>query len=397
MRGKISVYLIIILSFTGQVFSQYNENNIPVTKHYPVIELKFHTGKIVKNYSEIPDRKQAYLFELMLGEQTNGNKSWQQIYGLPQTGLSFIYGQLGNKGELGNVFGIVPNLTFNTVRQKIWNVKVTLGIGLAYFNKPFNKETNPENKLIGSAITNMSFASAYFQFNLSPSFSTMAGITSLHCSNGHYQVPNVGLNMQTLNLGLKYYLNGKITNYEPKETEVPKGIIKKNIRIGVGIHEFAKTTGPVGGPKYPIYITSFYLSKRYGKVSNVHAGIELKHYASYYNYIADSSLYENKERLNATVFTFFMAHELMVGRLSLVTQGGLDLFNPFYARYYKETVGTKNGLFRFLETVTSTRLGLQYYVFDTKFNNARNLFFGIYIKANFGQADFLCMDIGFTF
>ncbi len=393
MRNSLILLLLLVIrpcysSPGDSLYSIYNKKN-------PVIEARFHYGKIVRNYGNMPDRREAGLFELFVGKQTNGEKDWQQIYGLPQTGVSFFYGGLGNNAVLGSVFGIVPNITFGSASKKKWNVKVTLGIGFAYFNKPYNTVSNEKNEVIGSSITNMSMAELYLQRNLTPRLSLTGGFLAMHCSNGHYQVPNVGMNLPALNIGLKYYPETRNYDFPRREVTVPKGKIRLNVRFGMGIHEFAGTFGPVGGPKYTIYHTSVYLSKRYGRVSNVYAGFEAKYYTDFYQYIVKNDYFPSHPHMNATVLTYFMAHELMIHKLGFLLEGGLELYNPFYKKYHSDEANKT--IFDFLETYTSSKIGLQYYLFDPKYCNAPNVFLGLFVKANFGQADYVGTNIGVSF
>ena len=376
MRNSLILLLLLAIrpcysSPGDSLYSIYNKKN-------PVIEARFHYGKIVRNYGNMPDRREAGLFELFVGKQTNGEKDWQQIYGLPQTGVSFFYGGLGNNAVLGSVFGIVPNITFGSASKKKWNVKVTLGIGFAYFNKPYNTVSNEKNEVIGSSITNMSMAELYLQRNLTPRLSLTGGFLAMHCSNGHYQVPNVGMNLPALNIGLKYYPETRNYDFPRREVTVPKGKIRLNVRFGMGIHEFAGTFGPVGGPKYTIYHTSVYLSKRYGRVSNVYAGFEAKYYTDFYQYIVKNDYFPSHPHMNATVLTYFMAHELMIHKLGFLLEGGLELYNPFYKKYHSDEANKT--IFDFLETYTSSKIGLQYYLFDPKYCNAPNVFLGLFRK-----------------
>jgi hypothetical protein len=222
----------------------------------------------------------------------------------------------------------------------------------------------------------------------------LLGLSALHASNGHYQVPNAGLNVVVLHAGIKYYPYKRITHYSRKDILVDKGNMKVNMRLGYGVHEFAGTYGPVDGPKYNVYSGALYLSRRFGKVSNVYAGFEGKYYEDYYEYIESNQIFENNLHLKATVVSFIAAHELMINRFGLVTQGAIDFYTPFYSRYYY-LVGSKKGVFQFVEKYLSSRIGAQYYLFDTEYNNRSNVYLGLFVKAHFGQADFVSMDIGF--
>jgi len=354
-----------------------------------------HYGYVVENYSTIPKSKNPILLELSPSIQTNGSKEWHHIFGFPKFGGTLLIGNLGNKEQLGYVIGAFPNFTFNSTNKKWYVPRISLGLGLAYFSKTFSK-TDSINYYIGSHITAMAHAAIYVQPRLNDHFELKAGIAVTHCSNGHYQVPNLGINLPSIFLGLAYHPRTFPSKFERKDIQVPLSKIRFNIRTGIGIHELARTFGPAGTPKYAIYVTDLFVSKRFGKVSNVQAGLEIKHYNSFYNYIVKNEFFTGKQKLKATVFTAFLAHELMIGKFSLLTQGGINVYNRFYDQYilmYKSERGLKSELKKYI----STRLGIQYYLFDPKYCTRSNIFIGAYIKANFGQADFTCAQVGFVF
>lgn len=340
--------------------------------------------------------KGPFTIEIAPGVQTNGRKEWQQIFGFPEVGCSIFYGSLGNSMNLGNILCVVPNITFNTLNPHWYAPRTSLGLGLAYFNKPYNRNTDSTNSYIGAPITAMAYVKVYLQTKLSDHLLITAGIMLSHCSDGHYQVPNVGLNMFSLFVGINYSTKIYPYHFEKRTLDVPKSKIKLNVRTGVGVHVLAQTLGPTGTPKYAIYSNDIYLSKRYGMVSNLHAGFEINQFNSYYNYIVANDYFSNQQKLKSTVVTCFIAHELMIGRFSILTQIGVNLYNPFYDNYinmYKSEQGIQTDL----KKIFATRLGVHYYFFDPKYCTRNNIFIGAYVKANLGQADFICTQLGFVF
>lgn len=387
----------IIIAFLIQVyFSKASGIDRDTIKHrYYTFEINFHYGYVVENYSIVPKSRNPFLLECNLAIQTNGNKEWQNVLGFPRVGCSLFFGNLGNKDQLGYLTGVLPNVTFNTANRKWYLPHVKLGLGLAYFTKKYSN-TDTVNFYIGSHITALAHAALYIQPRLTKHLELTAGIAVSHGSNGHYQVPNLGINLPSVFVGLVYHPATFPEKFERREIMIPPSKIRFNIRAGIGVHELARTLGPVGTSKYAIYVTDVYLSKRYGNASNVQAGLEINHYNSFYNYIVNNDFFTGQQKLKATVFTAFLAHELMMGRVSLLTQGGINIYNRFYNQYilmYKSERGLKSELKKYI----STRLGLQYYIFDTKYCSQNNIFIGAYIKANFGQADFICTQIGFVF
>lgn len=360
-----------------------------------VWESAVNVGWIVRNSPEVPNNKAPFYISLNPSVQTRGKQEWHQVLGYPRVGCKLTVGNLGNNRELGYLFGLTPNMTFNTSPKHWYSPSVNLGLGIAYFNKPFDKNSNPWNLYIGSSITAMAEAGVQIQPKISDKVSLITGLRVIHCSNSHYQVPNLGLNVISAYVGLLIHSKPFINKPEPSVLNIPKSRIHLNFRSGIGIHELAKTVGPTGTPKYTIYVNDIYLSKLYGKVSNVHLGLEVKYYNSFYNYIVENDFYNKDRKFSATVFTAFLAHELMVKRFGLVTQGGINLYNKFYGDYMNQFL-SERGFQLELKKIFSTRLGVQYYLLDPKYCSRTNIFLGAYIKANFGQADFICFQAGVT-
>ena len=359
------------------------------------LEATLHSGYIVRNSGDVPHNKTPFLLALNPSFQTKGYDDWHQFYGFPRIGFRVTYGDLGNSRELGKMVGFTPNITLKTSHTKWYMPAINMGLGLAWFNKPYDTETNPANFYIGSHITAMAEAGVQIEPKIGEKTSLVAGIHVIHCSNSHYQVPNLGMNLISIHAGVLFHAGNSLPAVK-QNTDIPKSRLKLNFRTGIGIHELARTFGPAGTPKYKIYVNDIYLSKRYGKISNVQAGLEVNYYKSYYNFIVTNNLFDNDRHLKATVFTAFLGHELMIKRFSLLTQGGINLYNKFYNSYismYK----SEQGMSLALKKIFSTRLGLQYYIFDPQYNTRSNVFIGAYIKANFGQADFACMQVGVVF
>ncbi len=389
MRSLIVVFVITCLSV-----SLVHANNDTLARRYWSLETDLYFGHIVENASNVPKSTNPYLFEFNPSVQTNGNKEWHHIFGFPKVGCSVILGDLGNHRELGNIIGLMPNITFSITKHHWYSPRICFGLGLAYFNRPYDVQNDSNNVYIGSHITALAHASLYIQPKITKHFSLKAGIAVFHCSNCHYQVPNLGINFPAVFIGFIYHPLALPSRFERRRIQVPDSKLKFNIRVGLGVHELAGTFGPIGTPKYAIYITDLYLSRRYGRASNVQAGFEIKHYNSYYNDIIANERFTEDQKLKATVISVCLGHELMIHRFSLLTQGGINIYNPYYNKYqYKKQKGLREEFKKYI----CTRVGVQYYLFDPKYCTSSNIFIGTYIKANFGQADCACIQLGVVF
>lgn len=393
MKGFIT-FLIIFLALTGyaQENKEYNYKDINF------VSLKLHSGLVINNYiyfDSFPKRNPSALMEFKFGKQTTGTKNWQQFYGFPQVGVSAIGGYLGNTKQLGYILGVVPNVAFNTRNKAKWSMKIRMGLGLAWFNKPYDSITNPHNILIGSHLTALVIADFYFQRNISENLNFEFGLSVIHASNGHTGLPNVGLNMITANAGLKYYLDKQSAEFNRKKKMLADRKLKYIARFGMGTHKFGNELGPVNGPSYPVYDAAFYIGKPMGKLGSAMVGIGYKYYTSFYEKIIEGGLYDEKYHLKSSVFTFLLAYEFEMGQMSLLTQGGINVYNPFWQKF-KRLINENMTFYKKIEGLISTRLGLQYYFFD-KEKYDKNIYLGLYIKANMGGADFVSLSTGFMF
>lgn len=384
--------LLFIFSFALLLTAVFSQDTTYQKKSF-FIEPILNAGKIIKNYPSFPSNDFCLVNELNLGWQTQGNKAWHHSYGFPQLGVALIYAYQGNDRVLGRTFSLMPNFSIHTLRKKNHTLELSIGCGFAYFPLIYDSLQNRENILIGSKVTAAASFSLNYLTGLSEKMQYKFGLSTFHFSNGHAQLPNVGLNSILFTTGLKYFIK-PLTPLPPcKKTEREKTPILVSVRAGIGMHEFGNELGPVGGPKYKIFTASVYGSKRMGKVSNVHAGIMSKYYSNYYEYISDNLVFSN-QRLKSNTFIFMLGHEFLCGRISLLTEGGINLYNPFY-KYYNRKV--KNDFFKFSRTWFCSRLGFQYYFLKPSATRRVNMYTGIYINANFDKADFNELCVGILF
>ncbi len=398
-RSQLLLIILFVVTIPLQAQQRLRLNDsIKLNKKY-FLEANLHSGLIINNYvywDSFPSRNPSAIVELNFGKQTIGEKQWQQHYGFPQVGVSLIGGYLGNSNELGYTIGMIPNVTINAINENKWSLKIKMGLGFAYFNKPYDAESNRTNILIGSHITNLSIAQLYFRRILNESTDLNFGLSAIHASDGHYQLPNVGMNMITAHLGLKHYL-GKRPGVFYTDDSYLKGAkeIGYGIRAGIGMHEFGNELGPVNESKYTITDLAFYLKKPAGKLGSALAGVGYKYYSSFYEKIVEDSTFNSNLHLKASVFTVFLGYEFEMGRMSLLAQGGINVHHPFWKRF-TELIEEEWTFYKQVEGLISTRLGLQYYFFEPQKYN-QNLYLGMYIKANMGGADFVSLSTGFVF
>lgn len=94
-------------------------------------------------------------------------------------------------------------------------------LGLTFNWHPYNEETNPQNKVIGSKVTAYIDADFYLSWRLSNHLDLNTGISLSHYSNGNTSIPNAGLNIIGGRVSLAYYLNRKNDKLIPKRAIPP--------------------------------------------------------------------------------------------------------------------------------------------------------------------------------
>lgn len=331
--------------------------------------------------------------ELRAGSKLNGRKPWHRSYKYADAGVAFTYGSIGNSEILGSYFSVIPELTIPWKEPGRWKTSVSLGLGAACFNKPFDKLTNRENIVIGSRFSFCANAAFNAEYGLNKSWVFCIRPQIYHASNSHSNLPNVGMNLPVLTAGVKY-------RFEEKDKIIPDSARSFNdkiyftIRAGLGYNQFGGTTGP-GGPYYPIYLVSLLVTKKLSLVNKIQTGIEAWYNTGVYEFILSQDFYKENQRQKSYSMAWIAGHEFLMGHISLVTQGGIYLYHPFYRdrlkRFESYTMKEK------LKTIFPARIGLQYYMYDETARTKNNLFIGVYIKTNLGQADFLDTGIGYRF
>ena len=156
--------------------------------HY---ELSENVGKAIANQPSFPPVKASQLTEFSILRQCNGAEPWHQFYNFPETGVTFLFGTLGNQSVLGNVYAAFSTINFEKKKDKKLVFQKKIGFGFAYFDTPYNIQSNRDNIVIGSHVTAVATLVLGFKYRLSDNFYLNAGGSYFHFSNAHYQLPNL--------------------------------------------------------------------------------------------------------------------------------------------------------------------------------------------------------------
>ena len=132
------------------------------------------------------------------------NKIYRGVY----QGIGLAHYSFGNSEEVGNPTAIylfqgatIAQLSRSISLNYEWNFGISGGW------KPYNKQSNSFNGMIGSKLNAYMNANFYFKQQLSSEFDLIYGLTLTHFSNGNTKFPNAGLNATDVKVGLTYNFN----------------------------------------------------------------------------------------------------------------------------------------------------------------------------------------------
>ena len=237
------------------------------------VESRLYLGKIVKHNPEIifDPPPLTYGFEIGMQWQTYGRKVWQEWQGYPKIGLALSYFNLGERDTVGNAYAVRYSITKDLWEKEKWHIDFQFGGGFAWLDRPFNRLSNPSNNAIGSALNAFALINFRVNYQLNTYWTASAGISLTHYSNGAGRLPNLGINVPSLNFGMIYSSRPLsepdfIRHKQLKAAEKRFGL---RLEYGIGYREIQTT----GGPRYPI--RSYNIAGRFtiNKVNHAYLGL----------------------------------------------------------------------------------------------------------------------------
>lgn len=430
-----SIIVVLCLSAWTLMQAQVNEK--------PSWHTEFLYGISAEANDFFPERDPQ--FSLIIGMSQRIELAGKTQAQSPKIGLLGMYTDLGNKELLGHSYALIPYVSFPVFGKRWSGSQMQLGLGGAYFDTRFDPETNFFNQAVTTDLT-WAFRASIHQRLFTHRYGTLdAGLVYNHQSNGHTKLPNQGLNSFLLSLRqtwhgpptqrlaqaatsaddykLKYKRSSKRTG---SMDQIPSGSQEYlEMRFGYGLNVLALAFNDLR-PVRTFTIT-------WGKTHKGHLrwglGAFYRFYQHYHDYIQgnESLVRPGQEfesfRVNpwryGSNFGLHLNGEVLLGHFGVSTQLGLNLYKPAYGIDWRINegwdypprelppnwvLGEYNTKYQ-LKKHLSTRLGLRYYLWDTRFVNRGqtgrsletirvNPFIGGHINANLGQADFSELSFG---
>lgn len=306
-------------------------------------------------------------FELSIARLSYGKEEWEKDFLFPEKGLTIAYFNLGSPKRLGYGIAIYPYLDFPFSNKKDNKFVFRYGIGLGWVEKVFNAESNYKNAALGSHLNGVIHFDLHYEKDLAASsrLEISAGIT--HYSNGAYELPNLGINVATINLAYTKFFGDKIVLHKNILSTNENRKSEWNIYAGAG----SKKIYPPSGKKYTAGVISLLKIIPIKRNNNWGIGTDL-----FYDNSLTARLQQRGETLKGNTdnlrWGIYGAYEIHVGKTALVFNMGYYLFSR-----WKEDGNIYH------------RIGVRQY-----FNH---VFICMNLKTHYARADFVEFGFGYVF
>lgn len=409
----------ISIAYSTLVFSQVSIDS--KTTNPIIITPEFLFGITGESNTDFPEHKlQKQMILNLSWDHKNNQQDWAKVLKGPRTGISIGYTDFGNSESLGIAISALTFIEFNTLKTK--RLKFHIGTGASYFNKQYDSINNPNNEAVSTKFTWSFRLFSYYNFIETEKFNWRVGLGFYHHSNGHSSLPNQGYNSFLLSLSTDI----KSTSYNKKiQNTVDNKDIEKNkssyfsTRIGYGTNVLSKAFND----NKPVYTFSGEYGKIYKNTFKVGVGFYYRFYQNYYDYIVnDESLvqdgrefesYKDNPTKYASNIGLSINGEIFLNHFGIDLQIGFNLYKPGYDidwrlnqgwSYVPQDIPEDSAIvlgeydsYYKIKKLISTRFGLKYYLIATNKQPKSNIYLGIFINGNLGQADFNELSLGYIY
>ncbi len=304
-------------------------------------EVNPFAGKIFKHNAKfklpIPPVSSGIDMNLVL--HTYGKKAWQERRKYPVIGLGVAYTNYGLDSVYGQCIGIYPNITLTLLKLKNLEWTLRLGDGIAFVTRKYGREKPGDtiNNAIGSHINDFAFFSTDLRYHINEHWDMQMGAHLTHISDASFRKPNLGVNMYGGHIGFSYYpVTSRPRQIHRKLSPLPNRWLGQ-VRVS---YAMVSSYAP-GGPLYPVYLASGFVSKRWKSKNKAFAGLDYSYHSDIYAFLRNNNIYPGDEKKYSSKSAVFFGNEFLMGRLGVVLQVGVYVKQAYlkYDAYYQKVGG----------------------------------------------------------
>ncbi|NCX95430.1 MAG: hypothetical protein EBX41_03280 [Chitinophagia bacterium] len=372
------IYLIILLSlFTLSGYSQ--QTNLNKLAGFG-IETDYFAGRVVKHtpkfYLPVPNRSMGG--EVHFNFQTWGRKYWHEHWWYPMVGLGIAYTHYGIDSAYGNCIGIYPHITIHIIKRKHFEWNMRVGDGIGYVTKRYGRIpiSDTLNSAIGSYINDYFSFATMIRFPINCHWDVHAGIHFNHISDASYHQPNLGINVLSGQLGIRYF---PVTKYPTLTTVNHRDLPNRWTIQAKGSISFNQILAPQS-PLYPVYLASTSLNRRWRGKCKTFAGIDYSYHTGIYAFQRNNEVNVGNEAANSYKLSIMAGNEFLMGRLGAW----------FSIGYYLVQSHIKQDIYY-------QKLGINYYLLQQENKPIKELFLFANLKTHKTVAELPEFGLGMSF
>ena len=360
-----------LLFFSFPARSQQYEHKLFTSNM--LVEGKFYYGFLYAQHLELEGfNSHMPVFEINFQQETFGKHLWERSFAYPVIGISFLYTGLGKSPVLGSAYSLFPFVDFPLYRRGRFLFNFRFGLGIGYLTKKFDRLTNYKNLAIGSHLNASANLMLEARYKVHERFTISIGIALQHFSNGSLKLPNYGLNIPNVSVGLAYRLARQNRNIHDRfipPTEPYSAILRHSFEIDGGILFGWKNMKAVYGQNFMVYhvfTNTFFPVKRKSKWG---MGLDLSYDGSHVKVLERNGIIVT-DKLKILRPGINAAYELVLSKINFILNLG----------YYLGGKEKSNG-------PLYEKLSFQY-------NFTKDFFATAMLKVHFGRADYIGWGVG---
>ncbi len=318
------ILIFIAVFLTVSVYAQERSKRV---HHF--VELKPHFGQPIIYSDSLTStlNKSFFAGDLRWGVQTNGERKQDQFLAFPTYGVGLYHAFLNSPDTLGRPWAAYFFYTGPIVRFSKFTLGYEAALGIAWNFSPFDPVTNNKNDLISSKLNAYFNGGLFLKYRLTDRIALGVAVDFTHFSNGAMQTPNKGMNLRGGNVSLAYHFNRNHTEV-PQRAELehkPLEKISKYNEVALYYAFGGKATTKEYGTG-PIYFASSIVAdfnRRYSWIGKYGAGLD----GFFDSSISEDYLWQENTPLSKYMFLgIHLSHELIISKVSVVTQAGTYLW-----------------------------------------------------------------------
>lgn len=305
---------------------------------------------------------------------TYGRNEWEKRRHYPRIGLAMTAIDYGIDSVYGTAAGLYPNITIPLVSAGRLEWTFRLGTGISYVTNRFSRteKVNTVNVAIGAHVNDLIMLKTDIAFTVNKHWNIHAGAFVNHISNGSVRKPNLGINVAGASIGAAYFPNTSRPAIIHRDLSplAPRWLLQA--RAGMSL----VSANTHGGPMYPVYISTAYVSKRWRSVNKAFAGLDYSYHPGLLAQLRDNGMEPEGSRQPYKV-AVIAGNEFLMGRVGIGVQAGAYLVKGYLQ---KEDIYEK--------------VSLNYYCVQREAGPLKEVFLYISLKAHLNVAEMGELGIG---